>query len=587
MKRKILNILVIFFIVFISIFVNKKVEAANSLICNYYSPMPIINTKTNRITNVTFGSDIPITLILKCDFKNGTCESKYSYISNTNKLLSKEEKKLNLLGSANIGYRNFSDSIHISNPMHNFNYNVTFSLTEEATKSKTCPDYIKMDFDYRSANHKIDISIGTKKSYINSINNRYTDVKNKFNFDNEKSYLLDYMNYISSIKTITYINTDLSEKYPDYDTTDEYPSRLAKFKAVLDKRDGGKASYEKLPIDLEDTNSRTISKTLYEQTITSYDTFMKDYEPYFGIDMSDEERQQLEKTLGFEYDTHQRLALWFYQNGRYLFEQDIKKFRDYFAYIYDGWMDETDYKNFLIAIDDGLISYESAEKKENCLDDNICNVYCTTYADGQCSGQAWDACTATNGNSDYTKCNNSYNSCTKKAIDECLKYKNKAYDACISNKDTRIDTCMRKELGEEVYKKLKEEEANQREKIKEEKEKSLDKFIYGLSKIASPNLNIDFDKHEVISCDDVIIFRSIYLIMRVCAPIALILFSTIDYAKAVLSADLDKLNKSKKSLPKRLLLLVLFLFVPIIISLLIKIFDVPSNHLMTCIINGE
>ena len=71
------------------------------------------------------------------------------------------------------------------------------------------------------------------------------------------------------------------------------------------------------------------------------------------------------------------------------------------------------------------------------------------------------------------------------------------------------------------------------------------------------------------------------------APILVILFGTIDYAKAVMASDVEKMQKAKKNFPKRLGLLLLFIFVPLIVSFLIKEFSGNSTNLMYCIINGK
>ena len=64
------------------------------------------------------------------------------------------------------------------------------------------------------------------------------------------------------------------------------------------------------------------------------------------------------------------------------------------------------------------------------------------------------------------------------------------------------------------------------------------------------------------------------------------MFGSLDYAKAVMASDIEKMEKSKKQFPKRLLLLIVFVLVPIFVRILIS-FTNTNTNLMECIISGS
>ena len=102
-----------------------------------------------------------------------------------------------------------------------------------------------------------------------------------------------------------------------------------------------------------------------------------------------------------------------------------------------------------------------------------------------------------------------------------------------------MNTC----YGTNEYKGLLEKKQKNKEKL----EKIQDK----LYSVSAPKLNIDFDYEYVPDCDDFQELHTIYNILRIIAPILVILFGTLDYAKAVIASDVEKIEKSKKQFPKR------------------------------------
>ena len=115
--------------------------------------------------------------------------------------------------------------------------------------------------------------------------------------------------------------------------------------------------------------------------------------------------------------------------------------------------------------------------------------------------------------------------------------------------------------------------------------------LYKIYKAKAPSLDIEFTGYKV-KCKDVKIFNTLYKILEIAAPIAVIIFGSLDYAKAVMASDVEKMEKSKKKFPKRLILLVLFVLVPIIIKIILNLFSESTGiktgiDLMRCIVLGK
>ena len=150
---------------------------------------------------------------------------------------------------------------------------------------------------------------------------------------------------------------------------------------------------------------------------------------------------------------------------------------------------------------------------------------------------------------------------------------------------------MRGKIGDE-YTNLESKVTNFR-KIIENLETSLAQdMVSNLSKVSSPTLNVEFNGPYKIKCSDVEIFHTIYVILQIVAPIAVILFGSFDYAKAVMASDIEKMEKAKKKFPKRLLLVLLFVFVPIIINAILSLYSMSTDKdidtsLMYCVIKGS
>lgn len=194
---------------------------------------------------------------------------------------------------------------------------------------------------------------------------------------------------------------------------------------------------------------------------------------------------------------------------------------------------------------------------DDAADKNICVEICSNSTGVMYSGTALTQCQS---DSLYKKCSACVNRCNNVPGSE--------HEKC-------MNTC----YGTTEYKALTEK----KQKNKEELEKIQDK----LYSVSTPKIDIQIAKHYVPDCDDFQVFHTIYNILRVIAPILVIIFGTLDYAKAVIASDIEKMEKSKKNFPKRLLLLVLFIMVPFIISFLISNFSSTNITIARCVVNGS
>ena len=90
-----------------------------------------------------------------------------------------------------------------------------------------------------------------------------------------------------------------------------------------------------------------------------------------------------------------------------------------------------------------------------------------------------------------------------------------------------------------------------------------------------------------INCSDYSALHTVYVVMLIIAPIIVIVLGSIDYAKAVMASNLEKMEKFKKKFPIRLTLLVVLFLVPLLIKLILSLNSDLSNTLLNCVVNGK
>ncbi len=187
----------------------------------------------------------------------------------------------------------------------------------------------------------------------------------------------------------------------------------------------------------------------------------------------------------------------------------------------------------------------------------------------------------------------SYDQCLiGSTVNVCKSYEEECQDKCVGvtgDNGACVEVCFKEKLdnsyGTGTYDKMKENYNKIQTENKENITESLEEMKDTLSKIDVPTLDgVKFEPYKA-KCEDVVIFHTIYKIMTIMAPILVIVFGSLDYAKAVMASDEKKMEESKKKFPKRLLLLVLFVAIPTIISIILS-FSNGETTLMHCVING-
>lgn len=89
-----------------------------------------------------------------------------------------------------------------------------------------------------------------------------------------------------------------------------------------------------------------------------------------------------------------------------------------------------------------------------------------------------------------------------------------------------------------------------------------------------------------IDCSSFSALHTLYVIILVLAPIAVIVLGSIDYAKAVMASDEEKMKRFKSKLPKRIIALVLLFLTPFIVNGIIEVFLGGKASTMLCITKG-
>lgn len=546
MKNKITKFLTILSIIFISFFINQNKAEAEE--CEYMLIPPYINensiatklqiqwTNYERriITTNTHTTTTKIDyFLLKCDSSNGEC----SFGIQTNEQL-----------------------YGLSNPYYS---------TKNIKYDNSCSDYVRLDVNWNgeydsNAVKKYDAKVfksnsslyknGLEKIYKNKVasNSLYGLITLKT--DNDKisnSIHTKLMDYIVDVDGLVLINKKKSANYPSV--------RLKEFKSKLEEKGYGE-DFSKFPIDQSTKNEKTYTKDYYDATKTKWHNYMNKY-----INNSDKRADTTRKEY-FQY--------WWDNVNRYVFEEDLELFKKYFVYLYEGMtpeyanqpgtMPEDRYNHYLETIN-AMIEYEDYSDDEDCLTSDPCSSLCNTSASNYiCSGPSYTQCTSHS--QQYQSCKNAYNSCKNVPASN--------YDSCMSSR-----------MGVEAYNSLKEKNSSIRDELQKMQDDAINRIADSLHSIKAPSLDVDFKPYEV-TCDDVAIFHTFYVILEIMAPILVILFGTIDYAKAVMASDVEKMQKAKKNFPKRLGLLLLFVFVPLLVSFLIGEFSSTNSSLMYCIING-
>ncbi|MBQ8193623.1 MAG: hypothetical protein IJ509_02315 [Bacilli bacterium] len=86
------------------------------------------------------------------------------------------------------------------------------------------------------------------------------------------------------------------------------------------------------------------------------------------------------------------------------------------------------------------------------------------------------------------------------------------------------------------------------------------------------------------------IIRAVFLILQICVPVGIIVMGSLDFAKAVIASDADKIKKNQKKFITRLITGALVFFVFAVVKFIIKITDTTTGgyaNCLNCLINSN
>lgn len=116
---------------------------------------------------------------------------------------------------------------------------------------------------------------------------------------------------------------------------------------------------------------------------------------------------------------------------------------------------------------------------------------------------------------------------------------------------------------------------------------SFDKIEYDVGKVSELDIGVG---ESTLECEDVQMLHTIWIIMWIIAPVLVIVLGTVDFFKAVIAGDQEKMNKSRKKFPKRIVAVFVLILSPAVVGLivnLISINNLSDTSIMYCIINGK
>lgn len=258
---------------------------------------------------------------------------------------------------------------------------------------------------------------------------------------------------------------------------------------------------------------------------------------------------------------------------------DIDKFYKFYEFAHLKTEGGTNVKN----VYDSLVEMKKGNKaidNYTTLQNDKCTALCHNY------NPAYNE--SISNTTPYNQCLNSQlvKGC-KKAVSDCeISCKNATSEGDCQRQ------CVSLKIGDDNYNNLMENIEVEKEMNGNNLSDAISGMNVALSRIKSPTFDIQFDKPYEIKCEDVKFAHEIYVILKIFAPIAVIVFGSLDYAKAVMASDVEKMEKVKKKFPKRIMAVLIFVFLPILISITLKLYSQSTNQninssLMYCVINGD
>lgn len=225
------------------------------------------------------------------------------------------------------------------------------------------------------------------------------------------------------------------------------------------------------------------------------------------------------------------------------------------------------WSNYLQAQTDSVTLESKEQLQKNASSDN-CYYYCpSVHCKNQQEGTPKEQCISSCKNNIKPKCDQAYDSC--KGIHDQSAYNGCVKDALSKNGlDSNYVTVRSQEMAELA--------------------KEIEKLKKSVKTNTATKVKIEFKPYKL-TCDDVKIFHTIWVMIIIIAPALVIVMGTLDFGLAVVSSNEDKMQKAWKKFPKRILALVILILVPTLISLLLSLATnegARDTNLMYCIING-
>lgn len=401
--------------------------------------------------------------------------------------------------------------------------------------NEACPNYVKV---YKAGGlYGIEAKFSDEQEFSNYMKAQYTSGMS--GSGNLYSYIVD--------KAMVFTNVGST-----------YPTKH--FNEMIKDRGATEEQLKKLQIDI---NKSGMDKLYYESTKNAWYMYVEqqitdiDYKKYEQNCKEIKDGKINKSDFTCHNDEIKAFKAWFDNVSRWIFEEDYDRFKRYYRFANTRTLTQEEIDNNLSVFDADTGLTENKNEKDS-LNKDSCSAMCPRDETSLTNCQK---------GSDYQKCKSAMESC--KNISSASAY----------------EMCLKEKMGESLYNNYKNSYNSRLNELNTEEEEYRQTIKDALSKISAPDLDIEFNPYEV-TCDDVAIFHTFYVILEIMAPILVILFGTIDYAKAVMASDVEKMQKAKKNFPKRLGLLLLFVFVPLLVSFLIGEFSSTNSSLMYCIING-
>lgn len=632
MTKKITKILLMLLTIFMVFFY--KINGVKAEECNYISPF----------VSVGLEGDNPYGVIARLNISNG--------ISNR------------IIDGIYLSSMDFNDGSVGSQIGYYIKYNNgkdILAMINGVIRSdvfKNCPDYVTLTI----SGSDVKVSSSTAKNYKAYLRTQlslikpaegklYVELHTKF-FDMVSSshcHVGDYCLDASPNKILKYldfqtINNSLVFRKITDSNGELYPNtNYSNFHSILEKVSNSKGETVSeilkafdLIVDTGYRNQRSYDNMLYEVTKDKIKKYID------GVN------NKTTTITGFEKIVLQK---WFYYCGRYIFEDSIKDFKEYFEFFHRkgivafnnedsntiiGEFTEEQYNMIIKVLDDmlGISSVDDYIGQANqdvclpicseCIDQTELYEKCKSDCESKSSGDSTEKknCIISNCTKynlyNYQSCvecqsdNITYDVCSecqkknKTELNNCLNNAESAYNASNDSSSYKIHKkeCYERYLKpcmgdryDSFYKSYSDFIDTMEETKDDFASDMVDelKKLYDVSKLSEavvPELNLDFNEGYVANCDDVKVFHIIYRFMIFLAPALVIVLGSLDYAKIVINSDEKKQQQFKKHFRSRIILLVLLIMVPLIIELILNIYSGATNNsldnnLMYCIIKGS